>query len=294
MGQEVSKPPEGASGVPEAALNVSVPTAGEPAASNLSRSHSAHMLSHAVPPAVCDERHRRAHTWQHRGQQRSVYTRAPWPARGGSSTPGPSDTESEASVSESGGLSRTGSSNRVKRSISEASDCSELGEDRPRGPGHGGGHHGNSGTWPRMPKRSSSSSQLRHDRLDVWELTHALAREKSDLSDLPARMTSEVEARGEGNPAPPALNHGTSLATTTTCTIPAIVSPSQPIRQSALISDYPVAPAAGGSGCTSDQGAEPCTVLSASRHLRLGAEAGMWNDQQHRRRWKQHASCTWR
>ena len=206
MGQEVSKPPEGASGVPEAALNVSVPTAGEPAASNLSRSHSAHMLSHAVPPAVSDERHRRAHTWQHRGQQRRVYTRAPWPARGGSSTPGPSDTESEASVSESGGLSRTGSSNRVKRSISEASDCSELGEDRPRGPGHGDGHHGNSGTWPRMPKRSSSSSQLRHDRLDVWELTHALAREKSDLTSLLARMTSEAEARGDGGPAPPALN----------------------------------------------------------------------------------------
>ena len=210
MGQEVSKPPEGASGVPEAALNVSVPTAGEPAASNLSRSHSAHMLSHAVPPAVSDERHRRAHTWQHRGQQRRVYTRAPWPARGGSSTPGPSDTESEASVSESGGLSRTGSSNRVKRSISEASDCSELGEDRPRGPGHGDGHHGNSGTWPRMPKRSSSSSQLRHDRLDVWELTHALAREKSDLTSLLARMTSEAEARGDGGPAPPALNRRSS------------------------------------------------------------------------------------
>ena len=87
---------------------------------------------------------------------------------------------------------------------------------------------------------------------------------------------------------------GARLATTTACTMPAIVSPSQPIRQSAHISDYPVAPAAGGSGCTSDQGAEPCTVLSASRHLRLGAEAGMWNDQQHRRPWKQHASCTWR
>jgi len=217
MGQEVSKPPEGASGVPEAALNVSVPT-GEPAANNLSRSHSAHMLSHAVPPAVCDERHRRANTWQHRGQQRSVYTRAPWPARGGSSTPGPSDTESEASVSESGGLSRTGSSNRVKRSISEASDCSELGEDQPRGPGQGDGHHRNSGTWPRMSKRSSSSSQLSHDRLDVWELTRALAREKSDLADLLARMTSEVEARGEGIPAPPALNRGsTDHGTGTAC-----------------------------------------------------------------------------
>jgi hypothetical protein len=38
--------------------------------------------------------------------------------------------------------------------------------------------------------------------------------------------------------------------------MPAIVSPSQPIRQSAHISDYPVAPAAGGSGCTSDAGTD--------------------------------------
>ena len=34
------------------------------------------------------------------------------------------------------------------------------------------------------------------------------------------------------------------LATTTACTMPAIISPSQPIRQRALISDDPVAPAA--------------------------------------------------
>jgi hypothetical protein len=61
-----------------------------------------------------------------------------------------------------------------------------------------------------MSKRSSSSSQLSHDRLDVWELTRALAREKSDLADLLARMTSEVEARGEGSPAPPALNRGST------------------------------------------------------------------------------------
>ena len=87
----------------------------------------------ALPPMVSEQRHVRAATWQHRGQRRGrVYTRAPWSAgRGGSSTPALSDTESETSVSDAGSISRSSSTNRVKRTISEASDCSELGEEVP-------------------------------------------------------------------------------------------------------------------------------------------------------------------
>ena len=126
-----------------------------------------------------------------------MYTRAPWSAgRGGSSTPALSDTESETSVSDAGSISRSSSTNRVKRTISEASDCSELGEEVNGSEGGRGGPRTASGTWPRLPKRSSRASSLRdaHDTLDVWELTRALAREKSDLADQMSRLTSEVES----------------------------------------------------------------------------------------------------
>ena len=133
----------------------------------------------------------------------------PWIARGGASTVScQSDSESEAgsihdgSVPGLGSLSRTSSSARLKRSFSQASDCSELGS--PEGsfssfsavdsPGPEGKEA--SGTWPRLPKRSSRTGLYGDpNAFDVWELTRSLAREKSDLADQLARLTAEADAQ---------------------------------------------------------------------------------------------------
>ena len=168
----------------------------------------------ALSRMATEQRHARAATWQHRGQQRRTRPGHPWPGRGGSSTPALSDSESEAGFSDASGISRSGSSARVKRTFSEASDCSEMGDDS--NPPNVAGRRGNSGTWPRLPKRSSRTSMAHeHDTLDVWELTRALAREKSDLADQLAHMTSAAVGRMDGGrggpppppPPPPSLGH---------------------------------------------------------------------------------------
>ena len=126
-------------------------------------------------------RRERAATWQHREIKRRP--RTPW-------STATSDSESETSTS-----SRNGTRS-IKRSFSQHSDCSELGaptpEEQLQAPGSSAAP--SSGTWPRLSKRSSrgnlQSRLSSHDRLDVWEITRSLAREKSDLAEQLARLTS--------------------------------------------------------------------------------------------------------
>ena len=68
------------------------------------------------------------------------------------------------------------------------------------------GEHASSGTWPRLPKRSSRTRMT--DPIDVWGLTHALAREKSELADQLSRLTAVELAAAE------ATDGGTPSATT--------------------------------------------------------------------------------
>eukprot|EP00966_Prymnesium_polylepis_P151957 3510138-Prymnesium_polylepis.1 len=86
--------------------------------------------------------HARAATWQHRGQRRRQYVRAPWPSVHKSSSTH-SDTESDGGLSES-------SCSGMKRTFTETSDCSTLEEEQQGGSG---------GTWPRALKRSNSSQR---------------------------------------------------------------------------------------------------------------------------------------
>ena len=190
MGGDLSRPEAADEGdAPPPDLDATAPK------SQMAMSRSA--SAQALPPMAAEQRHSRAATWQHRGQQRRVYTRAPWGPRSNANTL--SDSESEASFSEaSGPLSAGSHSSRVKRTFSEASDCSELGQEETYHQGRSG--H-SSGTWPRLSKRSSRTSLSTHDTLDVWQMTTALAREKTDLADQLARMTSEMGVQGHGHDA---------------------------------------------------------------------------------------------
>ena len=152
-----------------------------------------------VPPSALHQRQERAATWHHRGQQQRMYEHTPWPRSANGPSTQHSDSESEASFDHNSGppssLSRTSSSARLKRSFSQHSDCSDIGTCTPDEAGasltNDDPDASSSGTWPRLPKRSSRSRMAAHDALDVWELTRALAREKSDLADQLARMTAQ-------------------------------------------------------------------------------------------------------
>lgn len=134
---------------------------------------------------------RRHHTW-HNAPKKRVYDQSVWDLQGHNAAYGHRgrannwESDSESEVSEY-------SAPRVKRQVSEFGSECDSSDDLPTlarnqdlrpsslAPSSGGG------TWPRPSKRRSDEAS---GKMNIWELTRALEREKTDLADQLARLTA--------------------------------------------------------------------------------------------------------